>query len=151
MRYVTVGSAPTLSVHITIKQRGQLFGDENCKQVKIGKSAYFAQKKYPKKQIGASFLLMKKNETVLYLIIRIINTNNICHNQCVVTILLVQNTQEIKRTLFYQTKQDKTCKFSRKSSFSSYVQQYNRKRLNQLILCQFDVRRLAGGNGYETA
>ena len=34
----------------------------------------------------------------------------------------IQNTQEIKRTLFYETKQDKTCTFSRKSSFSSYVQ-----------------------------
>ena len=38
-----------------------------------------------------------------------------------------QNTQEIKRTLFSWTKQDKTCKFSRKSSFSSYVQQKNRQ------------------------
>ena len=51
----------------------------------------------------------------------------------------IQNTQEIKRTLFNQTKQDKTCKFSRKSSVSSYVQQYNREQLNQLILCHFDV------------
>ena len=25
------------------------------------------------------------------------------------------------------------------------LQQYNRKQLNQLILCQFDARRLAGG------
>ena len=41
--------------------------------------------------------------------------------------LLIQNTQEIKRTLFNWTKQDKTCKFSRKSSFSSYVQHKNRK------------------------
>ena len=39
----------------------------------------------------------------------------------------IQNTQEIKRTLFNWMKQDKTCKFSRKSSFSSYVQQKNRK------------------------
>ena len=46
-------------------------------------------------------------------------------------------------------KQDKMCKFSRKASesFSSYVQQYNRKQLNQLILCPFDARRLAGGKG----
>ena len=36
----------------------------------------------------------------------------------------IQNTQEIKRTLFNWTKQDKTCKFSRKSSFSSYVQHH---------------------------
>ena len=53
-----------------------------------------------------------------------------------------KNKQEIKRTLFNWTKQDKTCKFSRKSSFSSYVQHKNRrkkKRLIQLILCQLDV------------
>ena len=36
-------------------------------------------------------------------------------------------------------KQDKMCKFPRKSSSSSYVQQYNRKQLNQLTLCQFDA------------
>ena len=47
--------------------------------------------------------------------------------------------------------QDKTCKFSRKASFSSYVQQYNRKQLNQIILCPFDARRLAGGKGHEIA
>ena len=51
----------------------------------------------------------------------------------------IPNTQEIKRTLFNWTKQDETCKFSRKSSFSSYVQ-YNRKLLNQLIMCQFHAR-----------
>ena len=45
----------------------------------------------------------------------------------------IQNTQ----TLFNQAKQDKTCKFSRKTSFSSYIQQCNRKQLNQLILCLF--------------
>ena len=37
------------------------------------------------------------------------------------------NTQEIKRTLFNWTKQNKTCKFSRKSSFSSYVQHKNKQ------------------------
>ena len=45
----------------------------------------------------------------------------------------VQNTQEIKRILFQEIKrilfhwikQDKTCKFSRNSSFSSYVQHKN--------------------------
>ena len=41
-------------------------------------------------------------------------------------------THEIKRTLFNKKKQGKTCKFSRYSSFSSYVQ-YNRKQFNQLI------------------
>ena len=39
------------------------------------------------------------------------------------------------------------CKFFRKASFSSYVQQYNWKQLNQLILCPFDAKRLAGGKG----
>ena len=47
-------------------------------------------------------------------------------------------------------KQDKTCKFSRKASFLSYVQQYNRKQLHQLILCPFDARKLVGGKGHET-
>ena len=42
---------------------------------------------------------------------------------------------------FNQTTQDKTCKISRKFSFSIYVQQYNRKQLNQLILCPFDAMR----------
>ena len=42
----------------------------------------------------------------------------------------IQNTQEIKRTLFNWTKQDKTCKFSSKSSFSSYIQHKNRKTNN---------------------
>ena len=43
------------------------------------------------------------------------------------------------------------CKFSRKASFSSYLQQYNRKQLKQLILCPFGARKLAGGKGHETA
>ena len=42
----------------------------------------------------------------------------------------IQNTREIKRTLFNWTKQDKTCKFSRKSSFSSSIQHKNRKTNN---------------------
>ena len=42
----------------------------------------------------------------------------------------IQNTQEIKRTFFNWIKQDKTCKFSSKSSFSSYVQHKNRKTNN---------------------
>ena len=64
----------------------------------------------------------------------------------------IQNTQEIKRTLVDWTKQDKTCTFSRKSSFSSYVQQQKQKnkQLIQLILCQLDARRLAEGKGHET-
>ena len=43
-------------------------------------------------------------------------------------------------------KQDKMCKFSRKSSFSSYVEQKN-KQLIQLILCQLDTRRLVEEKG----
>ena len=47
----------------------------------------------------------------------------------------IQNTQEIKRTLFNWTKQDKTYKFSRKSSFSSYVQEQNWKtKINSTYL-----------------
>ena len=44
--------------------------------------------------------------------------------------------------LFNQTKQDKTCKFSRKTFFTSYVQPKEKKKnkqLMQLILCQLDV------------
>ena len=50
----------------------------------------------------------------------------------------IQNTHEIKRMLFNQTKQDGTCIFFfffQESLFSSYVQLYNRKQLNQLIIC----------------
>ena len=54
----------------------------------------------------------------------------------------IKNTQEIKRTLFNKTKQDKTSKFSMLSCFSSYVQ-YNRKQLNQL--CPLGARKLAEG------
>ena len=46
----------------------------------------------------------------------------------------IQNTSEIKRTLFKWTKQNKTCTFFRKSSFSSYTQQKNRKTNNQFNL-----------------
>ena len=53
---------------------------------------------------------------------------NDCHSE-------IQNTQEIKRTLFNWMKQDKTFKFLRKSSFSRYVQQKQKnKQLIQLIL-----------------
>ena len=46
--------------------------------------------------------------------------------------LLQQNAQEIKRTLFNNTEQAKTWKFSMQSSFSSYIQN-NRKLLNQTL------------------
>ena len=45
---------------------------------------------------------------------------------------------------FNWTKQDKTCKFSRKSSFSGYVQHKN-KRIIQLILGQLLGQRVAEG------
>ena len=45
---------------------------------------------------------------------------------------------EVNGALFDKLKQDKTCKFLRKSSFSSYIQQKN-KQLIQLILCWLDV------------
>ena len=48
----------------------------------------------------------------------------------------LQNTQEIKRTLFNNTEQNQTCKFWMESSFSSYAQ-YNRKQLNQLIFVRW--------------
>ena len=47
--------------------------------------------------------------------------------------------------------EDRMCKFLRKSSFSTNVQQYKKTQLNQLISCQFDARRVAGGKGHETA
>ena len=60
----------------------------------------------------------------------------------------VQNTQEIKRTLFDWTKQDKTCTFLKKSSFSSYVQYIkNRKTNNSTYLVSVGCGRLAEGKG----
>ena len=56
-----------------------------------------------------------------------------------------KQNKRLKELFLKLTEQDKMCKFSRKASFSSYVQQYNRKQLNQLILCPYDARRLAGG------
>ena len=49
--------------------------------------------------------------------------------------------KKLKRTLFNSTKQDKTCKFSRNTSFSSCVQHKNKqkktkqKKINSLSLC----------------
>ena len=51
--------------------------------------------------------------------------------------LKIQNTQEIKRTLFYSTKQDKTCKFSRKSSFSTFLSCFVQLKSVLLISCVF--------------
>ena len=42
--------------------------------------------------------------------------------------------KRLKRTLFNRTKQGKTCKFLRKSSFSSYIQHKNRKRSKKFHL-----------------
>ena len=71
--------------------------------------------------------------------------------------------KRLKRPLFNSTKQGKTCKFSRKSSFSSYLQNKTKTetkqkphthththKINWLCLCQLDAGRLAGGKGHET-
>ena len=47
--------------------------------------------------------------------------------------------KRLKERFLFWTKREKKCKFSRKSSFSSYVQHKN-KQLIQLILCQLDAR-----------
>ena len=54
--------------------------------------------------------------------------------------------------LFNWTKQDKTCQFSRKSSFSkaTYSIKTEKQTISSLSLCQFDVGRLAEGRGHET-
>ena len=57
----------------------------------------------------------------------------------------MQNTQENKRTLFNSTKLDKTCTFSRKSSFSSYVKHENRKTNNQFNFSSVGWMWEAGG------
>ena len=52
----------------------------------------------------------------------------------------IQNTQEIKRTLFHWTKQGKTCTFFRRSSFHTM---YNIKSwINCLFFCSYVVRSL---------
>ena len=63
----------------------------------------------------------------------------------------IQNTQEIKRTHFNWTKQDKTRTFSRNSSFSSYVQHKTEKRaINPTYLVSVRCWGLAEGNRPET-
>ena len=53
----------------------------------------------------------------------------------------------LKEHFFNWTKQDKTCKFSRKSSLETEEKQ---QQLIQYILCQLDTRRLAEGKRHET-
>ena len=55
----------------------------------------------------------------------------------------IQNTQEINRMPFNWMKQDETCTFSRKSSFSSYVQHKNRKAKSSTFFVS--VRRSEAG------
>ena len=62
----------------------------------------------------------------------------------------IQNAQEIKRTLFIWTKQEKTCKFSRKSSFSSDIQHKNRKTNNSFNLSCVSWMWKAGGRMCES-
>ena len=73
----------------------------------------------------------------------------------------IQNTQEIKRTLFDWMKWAKTCTLSRKYSFSSYIQndnnnnnkhhqQQKNKQLIQLESLSVGRGRLAGEKGLES-
>ena len=50
----------------------------------------------------------------------------------------------LKERFSIRRNRTKRAHLSRQSSFSSYVQQYDRKQLNQLILCQFDAREAGG-------
>ena len=59
-----------------------------------------------------------------------------------------KTNKRLKKTLFNWTKKDKACKFSKKSSFSSYIQHKN-KQLIQLILSQLDAQRLVEGKGHD--
>ena len=63
----------------------------------------------------------------------------------------IQNTQEIKRTLFNWTEQDNTCKLSRKSSFSSYVQHKNRKKKNPINSTYLESVRCSEAGGRKRA
>ena len=48
--------------------------------------------------------------------------------------------------LFNSTKQDKTCKFSRKSSFqATYNIKTEKQSISSLSVCEFDAGRLAEG------
>ena len=66
------------------------------------------------------------------------------------SILKKDPKQEIKRMLFNWTKQDRTCKFLRKSSFSSYAQHNNRITNNTTYHVSVGCGRLAEGKGHET-
>ena len=55
----------------------------------------------------------------------------------IIKLCLIPKTQEIKRTLFNWTKQGKMCKFSRKSSFSSYIQHKNRRKKKKIMVQYF--------------
>ena len=59
--------------------------------------------------------------------------------ECKAFSILIQNTQVIKRTRFDWTKQGNMCKFSRKSSFSSYVQHKQTTRANFRGSSRFQV------------
>ena len=60
--------------------------------------------------------------------------------------------KKVKRTPLNWTKRDKTCTFSRKSSFSIYVQhkKTEKQTINWLSLRQLDAGRLAEAKGHET-
>ena len=55
-------------------------------------------------------------------------------------LFLLQNTQEIKRTFFNWTKQDKTGKFSRRPVFqATYNIKAEKQTIDSIFLCQLDV------------
>ena len=60
-----------------------------------------------------------------------------------------QNTQEIKRTLFNKTKQDKTCKIFDVIIFFK-LHTIQQKTVKPTYLCQLDARKLAEGKGHKT-
>ena len=74
-------------------------------------------------QVGGQSLFLFENFSWLWYAVMVKNKSNSLKRY----IFYILNTRDIKRMLFNWTKQDKTCKFLRKSSFSSYVQQKNKK------------------------
>ena len=75
-----------------------------------------------------------------------------CVRACVVVVVDITETHKrLKESFLIRRNRTRCTNFRGSPHFQSYVQQYNRKQLNQLILCQFDARRLAGGKGHENA
>ena len=68
------------------------------------------------------------------------------------TRLFCQNTQEIKRTFFNRTKQDKMCNFRRSPLFQAtyYIKTEKTTTVNSTYLVSVGCGRLAEGKGHET-